>query len=401
MDRKTVRDIDVSGKKVLVRVDFNVPLAGGRVADDTRIRAALPTINYLLERNARVILMSHLGRPNGFEDRFRLDPVAQVLSNLVGKEVRKTHKTVSNEVKGAVAGIEPGGIVLVENLRFNAGEKANDPAFAAELAKLGEVYVNDAFGVAHRAHASVTGVTAFLPSVAGFLLEKETKELDALLEHPSRPFLAVLGGNKISDKIGVINKFLDLVDGLLTGGGIGYTFLKARGVDVGRSICEDEKLEHAREMLAKGEENGVKIHLPIDVVAATEVDRGADHKVVPSDAIPADWTGADIGPKTIDHYSDLLSEARTIFWNGPVGVFEMDAFSSGTRAIADAMARSEATTIVGGGDSDAALRQYGLEHKVSFVSTGGGASLKFLEGNSLPGIDALMPKTDKVQTLKG
>ena len=400
MDKKTIRDVDVSGKRVLVRVDFNVPLSEGEVTDDTRIRATLPTINYLLENGAKVILMSHLGRPKGVEEKYRLDPVAKVLSGLLQKEVKKVDKTVSDEAKKAVSELEPGNVLLLENLRFNPGEEKNDPHFAKELASLGDIYVNDAFGVAHRTHASVTGVTHHLPSVAGFLLEKEVRELYALLEHPKRPFFAVLGGNKISDKIGVIHKFLELVDGLVTGGGIGYTFLKAKGVYIGQSICEDEELEHARAMLKKAEKNGVKIYIPLDAVVTKEFDPDAYYKVVPIGEIPKGWMGLDIGPKTIKTYKEALKEAKTIFWNGPLGVFEMASFDRGTRSIAEAIVSSSATTIVGGGDSDAALRQYGLEDKVSYISTGGGASLKFLEGNSLPGIDALLDKTSVQNKVK-
>ena len=395
MRKKTVGDIDVTGKRVLVRVDLNVPLGeDGTVQDDTRINAVLPTINYLIEHNARVILASHLGRPKGVDEHLRLDPVSKVLSKLLGKEVKKVDKTISNEVEAAAANLKPGDVLLLENLRFNEGEKKNDPEFAKKLAALADVYVNDAFGAAHRAHASVVGVANYLPAVAGLLLAKEVNTLTHLLEAPERPFCAVLGGNKVSDKIGVINKFLDIVDYLLTGGGMCFTFLKAKGLNIGKSVCETEELEHAREMLAKAEKNGVKLYLPVDVIVAEEFSASAAHKAVDVEDIPDDWQGLDIGPKTIQKYKEALNDAKTIFWNGPLGVFEMKPFSSGTEEIARAVADAGATTIVGGGDSDAALRKYDLEDKIDFISTGGGASLKMLEGVPLHGVEALLSKEE-------
>jgi len=392
--KKTIQDIDVTGKRVLVRVDFNVPLNGaGGVLDNTRIKAVLPTINYLLNHKAKVILTSHLGRPDGkVDERLRLDPVARELSNLLGKEVQKTDKTVTDEVFEAVEKLQPAEILLLENIRFNPGEKKNDPDFAKNLAQLADIYVNDAFGAAHRAHASTVGVTRYLPAVAGLLLEKEVNTLAHLLENPERPFLAILGGNKVSDKIGVINKFLDIVDVLLTGGGMCFTFLKAKGFEIGDSLCQEEELTHCREMLEKAERNGKTLHLPIDLVVADALAKDANYKVVSVNQIPAGWKGVDIGPRTIELYRDLIKDANTIFWNGPVGVFEMEPFAQGTRAIAQAIANSHATSIIGGGDTDAALRKFGLEEKVSFVSTGGGASLKMLEGTPLPGVEALMDK---------
>ncbi len=393
--KMTVKDIDVAGKRVLVRVDLNVPLStDGRVEDDTRIRAALPTVNYLVDRGARVILASHLGRPKGIDERLRLNPVRDILSKLLGRLVQKVDKTISDEVKEAVSNLQPGDVLLLENLRFNEGEKQNDPEFAKKLAELADVYVDDAFGAAHRPHASVVGVTRYLPAVAGLLLAKEVNTLTYLLEEPDRPFCAVLGGNKVSDKIGVINRFLDIVDCLLIGGGMCFTFLKAKGLNIGDSVCETEALDHAREMLAKGEKNKVKFYLPVDVVVARDISETADHKTVSAETIPDGWKGLDIGPKTVQMYKEALSDAHTIFWNGPLGVFEIEPFSLGTEEIAKAIANSSATTIVGGGDSDAALRKYDLEDKIDFISTGGGASLKMLEGVPLHGVQALMSKEE-------
>lgn len=393
MHKKDVTDIDVKGKRILVRVDFNVPLdRDGKVADDTRIKAALSTINHLIDRGAKVILISHLGRPKGVEDKYRLDPIAESLSSLLGKKVKKVDQTVEENVTEAAKELKDGEVLLLENVRFNSEEKENNPEFAKKLADLGDLFVNDAFAVAHRAHASVVGVAEYLPAVSGFLLEKETRALDHLLHNPDRPFCAVLGGNKVYDKIGVIESFLDLVDCLLTGGGMCFTFLKAQGYSIGSSICQEEELEHSRNMLEKAKKNRVRFLLPQDVVIADKLAPDAEHKVVDVDAIPDGWIGVDIGPKTIAEYIDVIKGARTIFWNGPLGVFEMKPFSKGTRAIAEAIAGLEGVSIVGGGDSDAALRKYGLEDKISFVSTGGGASLKFLEGTKLPGIEVLMDK---------
>lgn len=392
--KKTIEDVDVDGKRVLVRVDFNVPLSDGQVADDTRIRGVLPTINYLRNHNAKIILMSHLGRPNGkVEEKLRLTPVAGALSRLLGVDVKKVDVTVSSEAKEAVGKLKEGEILLLENLRFNPGEKANDPEFARELAGVGDIYVDDAFGAAHRAHASTVGVTKYLPAVGGFLLEKEVKNLTGLLEEPERPFIAILGGNKVSDKIKVIEKFLEVVDSLLIGGGMSFTFLKAKGLNIGKSVCEDEELDHARAMLEKAQRGGVPLYLPTDVVIADAISEEANHRIVPVEEMPSDWLGLDIGPETARLYSRAISSAKTIFWNGPLGVFEIDAFAEGTRAIAQAIVgNAEATSIIGGGDTDAAVRKFGLEDKISFVSTGGGASLKILEGTPLPGVEALMDK---------
>jgi phosphoglycerate kinase len=392
--KKTIEDVDVDGKRVLVRVDFNVPLSDGQVADDTRIRGVLPTINYLRNHNAKIILMSHLGRPNGeVEEKLRLTPVAGALSQLLGVEVKKVDVTVSSEAKEAVGKLKEGEILLLENLRFNPGEKANDPEFARELAAVGDIYVDDAFGAAHRAHASTVGVTKYLPAVGGFLLEKEVKNLTGLLEEPERPFIAILGGNKVSDKIKVIEKFLEVVDSLLIGGGMSFTFLKAKGLNIGKSVCEDEELDHAVAMLEKAQQRGVPLYLPVDVVIADAISEEANHRIVLVEEMPSDWLGLDIGPETARIYSRAISSAKTIFWNGPLGVFEIDVFAEGTRTIAEAIVdNTEATSIIGGGDTDAAVRKFGLEDKISFVSTGGGASLKILEGTPLPGVEALMDK---------
>lgn len=393
-NKKTIRHIDVRGKRVLVRVDYNVPLTEDRkVADDTRIKASLATIKYLIERNARVILVSHLGRPKGVVDEaVRMGPVAKRLSELLGKKVAKANKTVTDKVTKAVGKMKGGDVLLLENVRFNPGEKENDPEFAKKLAGLADVFVNDAFGAAHRAHASTVGVTQFLPAVAGFLLEREVITLSKLLESPDRPFYAVLGGNKVSDKIGVIDKFCHVVDAIFLGGGMCFTFLKAKGLNIGKSIFQEEEVEHVKQSMALAEKCKIQFYLPVDVVVAEAISDGALHRVVPVDRIPEDWMGLDIGPKTSALYREALKKARTIFWNGPMGVFELEPFEDGTRTIAQTVAELPATTIVGGGDSDAALRKFGVEDRVSFVSTGGGASLKLLEGVPLPGVEALLDK---------
>ena len=396
MARKlSVKDVDIRGKRVLVRVDYNVPIKEGKVADDTRIEASLPTIKYLLDNQAKVILMTHLGRPKGVEEALRLNPVAARLSALLRCPVKKVDETVCTNVTAEAEKLKPGEILLLENLRFNPGEKANDPKFAQKLAKLADVYVNDAFGTAHRAHASTYGVPGIMPqAVAGLLLEKELENLHYILTEPKRPFYAVLGGSKVSDKIDVIDKFLEIVDGLFTGGGMLFTFLKAKGIEVGNSIVEESQVEHARRMMEKARKNNVDFYLPTDIVAAKDMEPGSEYKVVAVDEIPADWMGLDIGPQTSDTYAQKLTGAKTIFWNGPMGVFEMEQFSNGTKAVAMAIANSEATTIVGGGDSDRALRKFGLEEKISFVSTGGGASLKVLEGSKLPGVEVLQDREE-------
>ncbi|OFW31736.1 MAG: phosphoglycerate kinase [Candidatus Aquicultor primus] len=392
MDKKTVRDIDVSGKTVLVRVDFNVPLRDGVVTDDSRIRAALPTIEYLTGRGAKVILMSHLGRPKGVDDALRLDAVAQGLADILGKQVEKADTTVGDDVKEAIDRLEPGGILLLENLRFNEGEKKNDPEFASQLGQLADVYVNDAFGASHRAHASIVGLSKHMPAVAGLLLEKEIDTLAAILKDPDRPLIAILGGSKVSDKIGVIEKFLDIVNALLIGGGMCFTFLKAKGFDIGNSLLEEDKLDFCRRIIEQAAQKDIPIYLPSDVVIAQEISPDAEARIAHVDSIPDGWMGLDIGPDSIAVYRGVIGNSRTLFWNGPMGVFEIEQFSRGTEEVAKAIAASVATSIIGGGDSIAALKKFHLEDKVTFVSTGGGASLELLEGKVLPGYEALMDK---------
>ena len=390
MNKKTVKDINVTGKRVLVRVDFNVPLAEGKVADDTRLRAALPTIQYLLDQGAKVILMSHLGRPKGkVVEELRMDPVAERLSELLGRPVRKLDDCVGDEVKAAVAEMRPGDVILLENTRFHPEERKNDPDFAKKLAELADVFVNDAFGTAHRAQASTVGVAQYLPAVAGLLMEKELNFLGKALESPERPFVALLGGAKISDKIGVIENLLTRVDALLIGGGMANTFLKAQGYQVGQSLVEDESLGVAKELLERA---GEKLALPVDAVVADRFAADAASKAVPVDEVPPDWRILDIGPRTVELFKEKLAEARTVVWNGPLGVFEFPKFAAGTEAIARFLADLEATTIIGGGDVVAAVRRAGVADRITHVSTGGGAALEFLEGKELPGVAALLDK---------
>jgi len=392
--KATVRDVDVKGKRVLVRVDFNVPMNAEReITDDTRIKAALPTIRYLVDHGARVILASHLGRPKGKPtDEFRMDPVARRLSELLGKPVLKLNECVGDEVKAAVVAMRDGDVVLLENLRFHAEEEANDEGFAKALADLADIYVNDAFGTAHRAHASTAGVARFLPAVAGFLMEKEIEVMGKALADPERPFVAILGGAKVKDKVGVVRNLLDKVDTLMIGGGMAYTFLKAQGFEVGQSILEADKIDLARELMDKAKARGVRFMLPSDVVIADRFAEDAKTRVVPVDQIPPDWQALDIGPETVQRFAKEIAGARTVVWNGPMGVFEMKPFAEGTRGVAKALAESKAVTIVGGGDSAAALEEMGFADKVTHVSTGGGASLEFLEGKELPGVAVLKDK---------
>lgn len=394
MNKKTIEDINVTGKKVLVRVDFNVPLDEDRnITDDTRIRAALPTIQYLIRQNAKVILCSHLGRPKGeFNMKFSLAPAAKRLSELLNKEVVLAKDVIGESAKEAVANMKEGDVVLLENVRFHKEEEKNDLDFARALADFAELYVNDAFGTAHRAHASTAGVAAYLPAVAGYLIGKELDVMGKALDNPGKPFVAILGGAKVSDKIGVIRNLIEKVDTLIIGGGMAYTFLKAKGYEIGKSLLEEDKIELAKELMAKAEEKGVKLLLPVDTVVAKEFSADAEHKTVPSDQIPADWQGLDIGPETREVFGKEIRQAKTVVWNGPMGVFEFPAFAAGTKAIAQAMGECNGVTIIGGGDSAAAVEQLGFADKMTHISTGGGASLEFLEGLELPGVAALNDK---------
>jgi phosphoglycerate kinase len=389
-NKKTIRDIDVQGKRVLVRVDYNVPVKEGVVGDDTRIHAAMPTLDYLLENGAALILCSHLGRPKGGpEPKYSLKPVADHLSTLMGKPVQFADDCIGPEAEAAANALKPGDVLLLENTRFQAGETKNDPAMAKKLAALADVYVNDAFGSAHRAHASTEGVAQFLPAVAGLLLEKEIKYLGQAVADPEKPFVAILGGAKISDKIGVIKNLLTKADNILIGGGMANTFFKAEGYPVGDSLVEDEALDTAKELLAQA---GTKLRLPVDVVIADKFEADAAHKTMATGPIPDGWRILDVGPETISHYVKIIREAKTIVWNGPMGVFEFPEFAKGTFAVAQAAAESDAVTIVGGGESVAAVKQSGLADKITHISTGGGASLEMLEGLTLPGVEALQDK---------
>lgn len=393
MNKKTLQDLDVKGKKVFCRVDFNVPLKDGEITDDTRIRAALPTINYLTEQGAIVILASHLGRPKGkvVED-LRLDPVAKHLSDLIGKQVVKTDSVYGEEVNEAIASLQPGNVLLIENVRFEAGEEKNDPQLVQAFADMADLYVNDAFGAAHRAHASTTGVAEKLPAAAGYLLEKEIDVLGKALETPERPFTAIIGGAKVKDKINVIDNLLDKVDNLIIGGGLAYTFIKAQGHEIGKSLLEEDKIDLALEFIKKAEEKGVNFVLPVDVVVADDFSESANTKIVGIDEIPVDWEALDIGPKTREIYSQLVAESKLILWNGPMGVFELNPFAGGTRAVAEALAETAGYSIIGGGDSAAAVEKFDFADEMDHVSTGGGASLEFMEGKILPGVAALNDK---------
>jgi len=396
MSKKTVKDLDLKGKKVLMRVDFNVPLdENGNITDDTRIMASLPTINYILEHGAALILMSHLGRPKNEPDpKFSLAPVAKKLSAVLAKPVIfNDDGLVTGPVTvAAAASLKPGDILLLQNTRFRVEEKKNDPGFSKELAGLADVFVNDAFGTAHRAHASTVGVAQILPGVSGFLIQKELDFMGKALEDPARPFVAILGGAKVSDKIGVINNLLEKVNTLIIGGGMAYTFLKAQGYEIGKSLLEEDKIELAKELMTKARTKGVNFLLPVDIVAAAAFAPDASFKVVGIAAIPPDSLGLDIGPETGKIFTKAILSAKTVIWNGPMGVFEMPAFAKGTEAVAKAMAESKAITIIGGGDSAAAVKILGYENGMSHISTGGGASLEFLEGKLLPGIEILQDK---------
>ena len=392
--KKTIRDIDVKNKKVLVRCDFNVPYNENReITDNRRIVAALPTIKYLLENNAKIVLCSHLGRPKGeVKPEFSLDIVAKELSKLLGKEVKLAEDVVGSSAQKLTSEMKDGDIVLLENVRYEAGEEKNDPELSKKFASLAQIYVNDAFGTAHRAHSSTTGVADYLPAVSGFLIEKELKFLGSVLENPDRPFMAILGGKKVSDKIGVIESLLDKVDVLMIGGAMAYTFFKSMGYNVGNSICEEDKLELAKEIMRKAHEKGVKFLLPIDTKLGKEFSANTETKTVKCSEIPDNWEGFDIGAETIALYIDELKKAKTIIWNGPLGVFELEPFAVGTNEIAKALADIDAIKVIGGGDSAAAIEKAGLAEKFTHISTGGGASLEFLEGKKLPGIEALQDK---------
>jgi phosphoglycerate kinase len=397
VNKKTIRDIPVGelkGKKVLVRVDFNVPLdEERRITDDTRIVESLPTIRFLLERGTRVILVSHLGRPKGKpKDEFRMDPVAKRLEELLGRKVYKANDCIGEEVEKLANALKEGEVLLLENVRFYAEEEANDENFARSLARLADIYVNDAFGTAHRAHASTAGVARFLPAYAGFLMEKELEALGERLNNPVRPFLAILGGAKVSSKIGVIKKLLEKVDALLIGGGMSYTFIKAMGYEVGTSLLEEGMIEEARSILAMAKEKGVRLVLPEDFVVAPEGKEGVETKVVAWNEIPPDMGGFDIGPKTVETFAREIAQAKTIFWNGPLGLFEVDLFARGTIEIAKKVAESGAVVVVGGGDTIAAIKKAGVEKKITHISTGGGASLEFVEGRVLPGVEVLLSR---------
>ena len=394
MKKLSVKDLDLKGKKVLMRVDFNVPLdEEGRIRDDTRIRAALPTINYILEKGASLILLSHLGRPNGkVVERLRLDPVARRLKEVIERPVLKTDECIGEKVEQICRNMKPGDIVLLENVRFHKEESQNDHGFAKKLASLGDLFVNDAFGTAHRTHASTVGITRFLPAAAGLLMQTELEMLGELLESPLRPFVAILGGAKISDKIAILHNFLKRCQDILVGGGMAYTFLKAQGAKIGRSLVEEEKIEEARGILKEASQGGCHIHLPLDHLVAREARDGIGVRVVDRGEISPDFISLDIGPKTIEVFSGIIRKAKTVFWNGPLGMFELASFSKGTRAIAKILAESGATVVIGGGETVSAVREFGVEDKMTHVSTGGGASLAFLEGRELSAVASLTDK---------
>jgi len=393
MNKKSVRDVEVTGKRVFVRVDFNVPLEDGKITDDTRIRETLPTIKYLIENGAKVILASHMGRPKGqFVDSMRLTPAAVRLSELLGKPVVKADEAIGDAVKAQIAELKDGDVLLLENVRFYAGEEKNDPELAKEFASLADLFVNDAFGAAHRAHASTAGIAAYLPAVSGLLMEKELSVLGKALLNPERPFTAIVGGSKVKDKIDVINKMLEIADNVLIGGGLAYTFLKAQGHEIGKSLCDNEKLDTALGFIEKAKELGKNFMIPVDFVVTDDFSADANTKIVDVDGIPADWEGIDIGPKTRELYADVIKNSKLIVWNGPMGVFEIEPFSHGTRAVAQACAETAGYTVIGGGDSAAAAEKFHLADKMDHISTGGGASLEFMEGKKLPGVEALNDK---------
>ncbi|MFZ7943913.1 phosphoglycerate kinase [Neobacillus sp. 19] len=394
MNKKTLKDIDVKGKRVFCRVDFNVPMQDGKITDETRIRAALPTIQYLMEQGAKVLLASHLGRPKGkVVEEMRLTPVAVRLAELLGKDVKKVDEAYGDSVKAVIETMNDGDVVLLENVRFYPGEEKNDPELAKAFAELADVYVNDAFGAAHRAHASTEGIAKNLPAVSGFLMEKELDVLGKALSNPERPFTAIIGGAKVKDKIGVIENLLELVDNLIIGGGLAYTFVKAQGHEVGKSLLEEDKIDLAKSFMEKAKAKGVNFYMPVDVIVADDFSADANTKVVAIEEIPADWEALDIGPKTSEIYRDVIQKSKLVIWNGPMGVFEIDKFAGGTKAVAEALAEAKGTySVIGGGDSAAAVEKFGLAEKMSHISTGGGASLEFMEGKALPGVVALNDK---------
>ncbi|CAI8731495.1 MULTISPECIES: phosphoglycerate kinase [Bacillus] len=394
MNKKSIRDVDLKGKRVFCRVDFNVPMKEGKITDETRIRAALPTIQYLVEQGAKVILASHLGRPKGqVVEEMRLTPVAARLGELLGKDVKKANEAFGPAVQEMVAAMNEGDVLVLENVRFYAGEEKNDAELAKEFAALADLFVNDAFGAAHRAHASTAGIADYLPAVSGFLMEKELEVLGKALSNPERPFTAIIGGAKVKDKIGVIRHLLDKVDNLIIGGGLAYTFVKALGHEIGQSLCENDKIDLAKEFMELAKEKGVNFYMPVDVVITEEFSETATTKVVGIDAIPETWEGVDIGPKTSEIYADVIKNSKLVVWNGPMGVFEMTPFAEGTKAVGQALADAEGTySVIGGGDSAAAVEKFGMADKMSHISTGGGASLEFMEGKELPGVVCLNDK---------
>lgn len=392
-EKQTMSDVTLKGKRIFCRVDFNVPMEDGAITDDTRIRAALPTIQHLIEQGAKVILASHMGRPKGeVKEELRLTKVGEHLAKLLNKPVTKLDESIGEKVEHTISEMNEGDVVLLENVRFHAGEEKNDPELAKAFASLADVYVNDAFGAAHRAHATTEGIAKLLPAVSGLLMQKELDVLGKALSTPERPFTAIIGGAKVKDKIGVIDHLLDKVDNILIGGGLSYTFTKAQGHEIGTSLLEEDKIDLAKSFLEKAKEKGVNFYLPIDVVVADEFSKDANTKVVPIDQIPSDWMGLDIGPETVKLYDQVIKDSKLIIWNGPMGVFEMDAFANGTKGVANAMAETSGYTIIGGGDSAAAVEKFDVADKMDHISTGGGASLEFMEGKDLPGVSALNDK---------
>ncbi|EJQ44276.1 phosphoglycerate kinase [Bacillus hominis] len=394
MNKKSIRDVDLKGKRVFCRVDFNVPMKEGKITDETRIRAALPTIQYLVEQGAKVILASHLGRPKGQAvEELRLTPVAARLGELLGKDVKKADEAFGPVAQEMVAAMNEGDVLVLENVRFYAGEEKNDAELAKEFAALADIFVNDAFGAAHRAHASTAGIADYLPAVSGLLMEKELDVLGKALSNPERPFTAIIGGAKVKDKIGVIRHLLDKVDNLIIGGGLAYTFVKALGHEIGQSLCENDKIELAKEFMQLAKEKGVNFYMPVDVVITEEFSETATTQIVGIDSIPSTWEGVDIGPKTREIYADVIKNSKLVVWNGPMGVFEMTPFAEGTKAVGQALADAEDTySVIGGGDSAAAVEKFGMADKMSHISTGGGASLEFMEGKELPGVVCLNDK---------